>query len=535
MWGEVSTVLGRISKWSGFLFVLLSVSCFGSARHSIRTSSWSDNEIYVAFDFELKSGEYINREGSGYGIAWSNADVLKICWSSGIGNATSTVIYKLKRNDINKPIGYDLSYVICGDTCEPHNEAGEIIHNGELSLEEIRSKFKEPGDNFGLMMLFAFLGGLILNLMPCVFPIISLKLFTIAKISKNNTNEIRKQTVLFSFGIFAVFLSLGITLKLLKETVPGIGWGFLMQEPIFIFILMLAFLACAIHFLGIHHFAFSGYQKYTRKIGAFFSGVLSGIASASCVGPFSGVAVAGAVLYNEGIWTFSILLSLCSGVAAPYILVTIFPNVVRYFPKPGSWLERFQEFMGYAMLLSCVWTFSILLEQIGNDKSIKVMLLVITMVFCLKVFDTCCKSKIKKGIIICSIAGMLSMCFCQLKSCSASEKIDWQEYTEEALKNAVTRKKSVFLNFTAKWCLNCQYNEKVLESEDVVRIFKEKDIKAIRCDWTNRDERIAKLMREYSSVAVPLCVFIKGDKSEVFPSLLAKDKLIHLIRGIDDK
>ena len=528
-------MMGRISRCVGLLFALLTVSCFGSSRYGVRTSAWHDNEIYVAFDFKLQSGESISRAPGSYGVVWSNADVLKTCWVSNTRNVISTVMYRLKRNDINKPIGYDLSYVICGDTCEPRNETGEIIHNGGLSSEEIRLRFKEPGDSFGLMVLFAFLGGLVLNLMPCVFPIISLKLFTMVKISKNNTSEIRRQTALFSCGILIVFLALGTTLKLLKETIPEIGWGFLMQEPMFIFILMLAFLACAIHFLGIYHFAFSGYQRYTGKIGAFFSGVLSGIASASCVGPFSGIAVAGAVVYNEGVWAFLIILSLCIGVATPYILVTIFPNIVRYFPKPGSWLETFQEFMGYAMLLSVVWVFSILIEQIGNDKAIKIMLLVVTTVFCLRIFNTYSKSKLKKCIAVCGIAGMLAMCFWEIKSHSANKKIDWQEYSEEALKNAVLRKKSVFLNFTAKWCLNCQYNEKILESEDVVRIFKEKDVVAMRCDWTNRDEKVAKLMREYSSVAVPLCVFIKGDKSEVFPSLLVKDKLVYLIRGIDDK
>ena len=140
-----------------------------------------------------------------------------------------------------------------------------------------------------------------------------------------------------------------------------------------VFALMLIFLACAVHFLGIYHFkipSFRGNSNTTSAtLGAFFSGVLSGITSASCVGPFAGVALAGAVLYNDGIEAFVILLALCAGVAMPYLLVAIFPNMIKHLPKPGAWLQTFQEIMGYAMLSSCVWIFSILLEQIGNYQN----------------------------------------------------------------------------------------------------------------------------------------------------------------------
>jgi len=518
----------RILKLVGlFLFVCCFSVFSAKAEVAIRTTQWVNDTICVAFDFRLSKHEKISSEPGGLDILLHNAEILD---KKALADNQSAV-YKIRKISADKPLTYDVFYVVCGDTCEPRSVAGEIIQNELLSESEV-AKIFEAHENYNplaYLILIAFLGGLVLNLMPCVFPIISLKIFSIAKVAGKSLYDVRKETGLFAGGIFSVFFALGTLLHYLKETASSIGWGFFMQEPACVFSLMLIFLACALHFFGIYHFRMPHISENSRRTaGAFLSGVLSGIASSSCVGPFAGVALAGAVLGTEGIQSYALLLALSSGVALPYILIALFPNLIRHMPKPGAWLQIFQNFMGYAMLASTAWIFSILLSQLGTDSAIKILLTVIAMVFLLNQLVNSEGHKTWRCIVVAGIIALTAVGYRQTMH-SSSEQIHWHMYDPSKFEGMKKENEKIFLNFTADWCLNCKYNETVFGDEQIVEIFRKNEITAIKCDWTKRDDKITSLLRQYNSISIPLYVLIIDGKTKILPNILTKKDLVKAI------
>lgn len=520
---------GRIARLVGLFLLAFCVEAY--AKVGVRTTQWDNGVIYVSFDLHDSKCEHTPAQLgiSHVDVVWHGATVVAKEWTEN----NSKLTYKLKQNSSRNPIGYDLFYVICGDTCEPRSETGELIPNGLLSAEEVYQIFERSTKeiSFPYMLLLAFLGGLILNIMPCVFPTISLKIYSIAKISANADLQIRKEAGLFASGMFSVFFVLGALLNSVKSTVPNVGWGFYMQEPAFVFALFIVFLACAIHFLGIYHFEIPYFSSKLRKAtGTFFSGVLSGIASSSCVGPFVGVALAGAILCTDGVNAYAILFTLCVGVSAPYLLITIFPSLVRHFPRPGAWLNTFQRFMGYTMIASAAWVFFVMLRQIGNENAMKVLLLIIAVVFLLHQLSSMPKSKVWKYANVAGIVILTTIGYNQVTK-SLAEQFQWIEYDKEKLDVAMRTEAPVFLNFTADWCLNCKYNETVFDDPQIIDLFKRHKVIAMKCDWTTRKTHIAELLSQYNALAVPLYVFIKGGQSKILPTLLTKKNLIEAIEG----
>ena len=522
-----------ICRLIGLFLFACHLDVFGiKAEVAVKTTQWVDDTICVAFDFKLSKHEKISSEPGGLDVLWHNAEIL----NKRVLAENRSAVYRIRKISLDKPITYDVFYVICGDACEPRSATGEIVQNGLLSEGEVAKIFETHGNHTTLayLILMAFLGGFILNLMPCVFPIITLKIFSIAKLAGKSLHKIRLEGSLFASGIFFVFFALGVLLHHLKETIPAIGWGFFMQEPACVFSLMLVFLACALHFLGIYHFRMPSIsQNSSRVAGAFLSGVLCGVASSSCVGPFAGVALAGAVLGAEGIQSYALLVALSCGVAFPYILVALFPNLIKLMPKPGTWLQIFQSFMGYAMLASTVWIFSILLSQLGSDSAIKILLIVIAIAFLLNQLVDIRKNGVWRYAVVAGVVVLTTVGYMQTML-GSSEKIHWNMYAPLMFEETTKENKNIFLNFTADWCLNCKYNSMVFDDNQVIETFKKNEIVAIKCDWTKRDKEITSLLSQYNSISVPLYVLIMNGKTKILPSMLTRKNLIEAIEGKDE-
>ena len=271
--------------FSRFL-ILFFLSFALNAQTFLRTSIdkekiGANDKIFVAIDFKVPSGEHITSPvGKGKplapGIKWENAEVLEVFWPKSVDLPNTsggkseysgydkdfTLLYSLKINDVSKPIKYDMFYVICGDACKPVQHSGELSLNGLLLHDEIgrvTGKEVNTGDySFILMILFGLLGGIILNCMPCVFPIISMKIFGIIKSSEDTESSVKKHGVAFSIGVISTFLVLGSLLLVLRQSMPSIGWGFYMQDPSFVVCLLIVFLLCSLNFFGLYNLNFAG-------------------------------------------------------------------------------------------------------------------------------------------------------------------------------------------------------------------------------------------------------------------------------------
>ena len=186
------------------------------------------------------------------------------------------------------------------------------------------------------------------------------------------------------------------------------------------------------------------------------------------------------------------------------------------------------------MLLSCVWPFAILLKQIPNANVITLLVISITLVFCFWLLTHFQKNKKFKIVTLMGMVVLTAVGFSKTIIQLEEQKIGWISYSDELFEEAQEKQQPIFLNFTATWCLNCQYNQRIFSDPEVIKAFEENNVVAIKCDWTNQDDKITKLMEKYDSVAVPLYVYYPGHSSEfeILPTILTKTKVIDLIRGI---
>ena len=516
-----------------------------------------------------------------------------------------TVVLKVSIEDITKPIDYDIFYVVCSRGCKPNQYKGQLQYNGKftlpvektsvdktiqkvdkctetklnesapkvttpvpivvpknakqpeasytkshLSVPDTKSQNKTtiqndlPIPNSLIYSIFAgLLGGLLLNVMPCVFPVISIKLLSVAKSAGQAPKLVRGQCFAYSVGTIFTFLALGLMLCLIRIKIPSVGWGFYMQHPQFNYVLLILFLLCALHFLEIYQFHFPIPQircLRTQKAGlcikSFVNGIFGAITSAVCVGPFLGLPIGSALLSNSTIDAIVLFLAIGIGLASPFIFMMFFPQYISKFPKlSGRSLRIFSLILGTLMLISCTWLISVLSVQINN--SLKLMWIMIILVLCsvlLYTIQSNAITKIVRSIIITaiSIVGLSGYITVSPESFfSNTEAIEWHDFNGN-----LPDKRPLFLNFTANWCLNCQFNSRIFTNNDVINLFKNKHIYAVKCDWTNRDEEIAKLLSKFGSASVPLYVYYPKDGDPIIlPTMLTKTNLISSIKECGGK
>ncbi|MDR2598377.1 MAG: thioredoxin family protein [Holosporales bacterium] len=550
-----------------FLFLICQVASAGvSFRTSAKDlSSLPSGELFVAADFQVKIGEHLSApvgkgKQSAPRIVWKNAEVLEVFWPehTGISDTDGTasgyfgytndfsLLFALRILDPSKPIEYDMTYVSCGDACVPYISSGTLLLNGLLLSEEIEKivgPSEIPFENFVIAILLGILGGLILNCMPCVFPIISIKLFSIAKTATGSKKGIRRHGISVSMGIILTFLTLGIILLILRQSIGGIGWGFYMQSPTFVFCILLIFLLCGLNFFNLLHLKIPVSIKPTilpldrAYVGSFASGVFGAVSSAACVGPFAGMAVASALLYGSPLQSCCIFSAIGVGSAIPFLLISLFPGCLNLFPKPGRWLSIFKEFMGFAMLFSCVWPIWTLLTQIDVEN---VVLILMSLIATAMFFWILNQSKDSKFFTALAASGLICSVVFGLFVSTNNNEVDgiiWENYSDEKFDNAIAENRPIFLNFTASWCINCQFNRRVFKDQEIVGAFKRDNILAMQCDWSRRDGKVTQLLRKYGAAAVPLYVYHPSGYTnyKILPNILTKNNVLKEITGVPNE
>jgi thiol:disulfide interchange protein DsbD len=319
-----------------------------------------------------------------------------------------------------------------------------------------------------------------------------------------------------------------------------IGWGFYMQSPPFVFCILLVFLLCSLNFFNLLHLRIPIVVKPSKLplkrayLGSFASGVFGAVASAACVGPFAGVAVASALLYGSPNQSCCIFTSIGFGSAIPFILMSLFPGCLNLFPKPGRWLAVFKEFMGFAMLFSCVWPIWTLLTQIAVENVIIILLSLIATAMCFWGLNQAKDSKFFTALFIVGLICSVGIGLLASTKDDEIEGIIWENYSDEKFDNAVAAKRSVFLNFTASWCMNCQFNYRVFKDKEIIDAFKRNNILAIKCDWSRHDERVTQLLKKYGAAAVPLYVYHPAGYTgfKILPNILTRNNVLEEIRGV---
>ena len=408
-------------------------------------------------------------------------------------------------------------------------------------------------------LLLAFFGGLILNIMPCVLPVLSLKVFSLLNHSGQSRGQALGHGVAYTLGVVASFLVLAGVLFSLRALGESIGWGFQLQNPGFVLILGLVFFLFGLNLLGVFEIG-SGLVGADTKVagrkdfvGSFGVGVLAAVVGAPCVGPFVG-GVSGVALQANTFTGLLIFATLGLGMASPFMFLAIFPKLVAYLPKPGAWMETFKQSMGFLLMAALVFLVY-LLGQLAGLGAITTMLVVLLLSSIAAWIYGRWAAPVKsaKSRLIARLATLVLLVACVgwgLRSVDAAydanireqttvvaEGEPWAPWSTEAVEEAVADGKPVFVDFTASWCLICQVNKKAaLRTDATKELFEEAGVVSLSADWTRRDPAITEELEKFGRSGVPLYLLYSPDgEVSVLPQNLTNGIIREAVESMADQ
>jgi thiol:disulfide interchange protein/DsbC/DsbD-like thiol-disulfide interchange protein len=376
-------------------------------------------------------------------------------------------------------------------------------------------------------LVLAFFGGLILNVMPCVLPVISIKLFGLVKYKNESHKTILRHNLFYTLGILCTFLVLATIVLSLKSIGSQVGWGFQLQSPNFIALMIMGLFIFALNLFGLFEFSTPGGSKLGNVAttegfaGDFLSGVLATVLSTPCSAPFLGTALTFAFT-SSTVEIYLIFTMIGLGLAFPFILTAVYPKLVAFLPKPGNWMNTVKKLLGVTLLLTIVWLFDVYNALI--DGSSQLIKLGVILVFIYAGFLLLKKKERWIGFASFLVGLGIFVNITTTKIIASTEEqtalirdkqatgLDWQAWSEAKMSDHKTNQQLVFIDFTAKWCFTCKVNEKlVLETEAFKNLVREKDLKLLIGDWTKKDEVIGSFLRKNRLVGVPAYFIQKKD------------------------
>ena len=410
--------------------------------------------------------------------------------------------------------------------------------NYPLKAKPISQEF-----NIFTLIFFAFLGGLILNIMPCVFPILSIKILRFVEQSGDSTYKTIQQGLLFSLGVIVSFLAIAALLVSLKSGGESIGWGYQLQSPIVVSLLVYLFVVLGYIFMSNMVLGTSLARLSSISLGkgdsieSFLTGVLAVIVASPCTAPFMGSAI-GFALLQPSFYSVLIFLGLGIGFSLPYLVLSAKPSLLSFLPKPGQWMETFKQFMAFPMWASALWLLWVLSSQVNNQEVIQVLLGSLLIIIGLWLVE---KNNSKTNWIrwIVRLPFILLLIFSLWLIPTSYSDLDESKqnqlaYSPQLLEDLREENALVFLNFTADWCITCKVNESVaLKTSKVRKLLTDKDITYIEADWTRKDPVISSALEEYGRTGLPLYLLFpsKGDPL-ILPEILTEDILISYLSEV---
>lgn len=384
-----------------------------------------------------------------------------------------------------------------------------------------------------LMMLFAFLGGTILNLMPCVFPILALKILGLVNASTISSADRRSQGFSYAAGVVFCFVAIAGLLLVLRSAGESLGWGFQLQTPWVVAALVYLFLVLGQSMSGYVEFSpswASAGQELTERggnTGSFFTGMLAVVVASPCTAPFMGAAL-GFALVQPSLIALSIFAALGLGMAAPFLLLVTVPGLAKILPRPGVWMLTFKEVMAYPLYLTAVWLLWVVGRQTGVDGMAMVTAGCVLIFFALWLWRR--QTALARAFSLVAVVSALALLigpWMDGTEDAGSREANANAYSSERVMELRAEGKPVFINVTADWCITCLVNERVaLSRASVLEAFTENNIAYLKGDWTNSDPKITELLSEFRRSGVPLYLLFPADSSKpaiVLPQILTPD------------
>jgi len=389
-----------------------------------------------------------------------------------------------------------------------------------------------------LILLFALAGGMILNLMPCVFPILSIKVLSFTMNHKTNRSK-HIHGLAYTFGVVLSFVAIAIAMLSLRAAGESIGWGFQLQSPLFVIFLVYLFFVMGLGlsgYLEIGSNLMSLGQNSQRPEGlrsSFMTGVLATTVASPCTAPFMGPALGFAISQSTSI-ALLVFAFLGLGMALPFILLAWVPGLTDRLPKPGPWMEAFKQFLAFPIYLSAVWLLWVVGRQTSIDVAAAVIIGLVLLVMGCWIWRLNKKPTTRLAAAL-VLGGSLAIPLAAISEAEAEP--DFLTYSPELLAGLRADSQPVFINLTADWCITCLVNERVaLSSDNVVQLMRNNNITYLKGDWTNSDPQITELLGRFNRSGVPLYLLYPHGQGEVqiLPQILTESMVIEALNKAVD-
>ena len=476
------------------------------------TTSLNDNNLEIRFTFEKEIKEI-------YFFPDEN----------------NSIDYSSKQNFYKKDDSYFLSIKLFNDEFQNVSGVLDIDGTGYNVSNGKFEDFNEEGLSLITALIFALIGGLILNLMPCVFPVISLKVLSFVSMGGSSPRKIRNHALVFTVGVIASFMLIALTIVLLKQAGNFVGWGFQLQSPLIVGLLSLVMVFISLVLITDNSFGESLTKlgniggSENRYYSSFLTGVLAVVVASPCTAPFMGAALGYALIQPSG-ETVPIFLSLSLGFSLPYLLLAANPKLIDFLPKPGDWMVTLNEFFAFPMLATALWLLWVFSLQVNQILVIFLLIGWLLLALNFWIFQKDYKTINKVIFLGISIFSMIYF-LPETEEIETEQNLiigsatEWYEGIEDDLRN---KNQPYFINFTAAWCITCQSNEITAFSKDGFKsLLEEKNIEYIKADWTNRNDAITRSLKKYGRSGVPFYVYWEPgfENPKILPAILT-DQII---------
>jgi thiol:disulfide interchange protein DsbD len=540
----------------------------------------------IAIRYEVPKGYHMFRQED---YVYANPDPLtgftfgKTRYPGGKSDAEGNVFYQgtvtiTKPFAVNasvKPGSYTASlavgFQICSDangTCLPPDEialkvplkvqerpasapattaaADSILADSTLAAAPVDSTASEPTPHNPMdilkYMIMAFLGGIILNVMPCVLPVLSIKAMHLVSQSQQNRRHIAVGSMVYALGVLLSFMVLAAVVAVLKTTGESAGWGFQMQNLGFTLTLTVVMFVFGLSMFDVFIINAPGSSLVTEATykeghwGSFFGGVFAVLLATPCTAPMLGPALGVAFKLPVG-WIFAFFALIAAGLALPFVLIGFFPGMIKRMPKPGEWMNIFKEVMGFLLLGTVVFLMNTVYALLNNRLHfMKVLWFVLLCGFAAWLYGRFSKPQYSRRqqwiALILAVAIVVGSAFALLRF--PKEK-GWQEFSPQLVEQLQKEGKPVFIDFTAQWCMTCKANESgVLNTTEIQAEFAKHQVELIRGDYTRKDPVIFEWLQRYHRAGVPLYVLFDPARPEpvVFPEIITKPMVMDELKKL---
>jgi thiol:disulfide interchange protein DsbD len=414
-----------------------------------------------------------------------------------------------------------------------------------LSASSSRSASSGPGSQAALsagVLVFAFLGGLVLNLMPCVFPVLGIKIMGFVAQAGNDRRKVTGHGLLFTLGVLLSFWGLAGLLAALRSGGAQLGWGFQLQSAPFVFALAVVMLIFALSLSGVFEFGVRvtgvGGHLQTRQgsSGSFFAGILATVVATPCSAPFLAPAL-GAALALPVVESFVVFTAIGMGLSAPYLLLSAFPRAISLLPRPGRWMETFKQVMAFPLYATVAYLIWVLAGQTAENGLLAALFGLTVIAMAAWLYGRYNAPGASRAGAQFASMGALILLLVGLdlgwpQAVKATDMV-WEPWTVERVARLREEGRPIYVDFTARWCATCQANKKlVFSSADVKRYIRDHHIALLKADWTNADPRITVELAKWHRSAVPfnLVYLPQTVEPKVLPELLTPSTVLEAFR-----